>query len=108
MIDNSAASQLTITAKSKKQRRMALKRQRELEAKVMESGDLEALAPKIPLQHQTLNLPLGVETVDGQVDPSATLLDNTLEAAAKRKALRVALRKERRTKIKEDNFLRSM
>lgn len=87
---------------------MALKRQRDLEAKIMESGDLEALAPKIPLQHQTLNLPVGKETAGGQLDPSATQLDNTLEAAAARKALRVALRKERRTKIKENNYLRSM
>ncbi|KAL1896573.1 hypothetical protein Sste5346_004607 [Sporothrix stenoceras] len=92
-------------SKSKKQRRMALKRQREMEAKIFESGDLSALAPKIPLQHQTLNLPVGVEGKDGK---EATLLEDTLEAASKRKELRVALRKERRAKIKESNYLRSM
>ncbi|CAK7197469.1 hypothetical protein SEUCBS139899_000116 [Sporothrix eucalyptigena] len=83
-------------SKSKKQRRMALKRQRELEAKVLATGDLTALAPKIPLQQQSLNL----------ADSSADA--DTLAAAAKRKELRVALRKERRAKIKESNYLRSM
>lgn len=83
-------------AKSKKQRRMALRRRRELEAKVLATGDLAALAPKIPLQHQSLNL------ADSEADADA------LAAAARRKELRVALRKERRAKIKESNYLRSM
>lgn len=83
---------------------MALRRQRELEAKVLATGDLTALAPKIPLQHQSVNLPLGVAAADGQ----SSLLEDTLEAASKRKELRVALRKERRAKIKESNYLRSM
>ncbi|CAK7264533.1 hypothetical protein SEPCBS119000_001045 [Sporothrix epigloea] len=83
-------------SKSKKQRRMALKRQREMEANILASGDLSALAPKIPLQHQSLNLTdSGAET-------------DTMAAAARRKELRVALRKERRAKIKENNYLRSM
>ncbi|CAK7215743.1 hypothetical protein SCUCBS95973_002581 [Sporothrix curviconia] len=84
-------------SKSKKQRRMALKRQRELEAKVLATGDLTALAPKIPLQHQSLNL----------TDDSGAETD-TMAAAERRKELRVAMRKERRAKIKETNYLRSM
>ncbi|EFX03522.1 ribosomal protein l37, mitochondrial [Grosmannia clavigera kw1407] len=87
-------------SKSKKQRRMAAKRQRDLEAKMLVTGDLEALAPKIPLQHQTINLPVGT---GGPED-----LESTLLAAAKRTELRVALRKERRATIKESNYLRSM
>ncbi|CAK7220265.1 hypothetical protein SBRCBS47491_004129 [Sporothrix bragantina] len=83
-------------SKSKKQRRMALKRQRELEAKVLATGDLTALAPKIALQHQSLNL----------TDSGAEA--DTMAAAARRKELRVALRKERRAKIKESNYLKSM
>ncbi|ERS95557.1 ribosomal protein l37, mitochondrial [Sporothrix schenckii 1099-18] len=93
-------------SKSKKQRRMALRRQRELEAKVLATGDLTALAPKIPLQHQTVNLPVGAERAEGQ--PAPTQLEDTLAAAGKRKELRVAMRKERRAKIKESNYLRSM
>ncbi|OAA68601.1 ribosomal protein l37, mitochondrial [Niveomyces insectorum RCEF 264] len=91
-------------SKSKKQRRMAAKRQRDFEAKILASGDLTALAPKIPLQHQSINLPV----VDAAGGGSALDLDNALLAAAKRKELRVAQRKERRAKIKESNYLRSM
>ncbi|CAK7268016.1 hypothetical protein SEPCBS57363_002888 [Sporothrix epigloea] len=83
-------------SKSKKQRRMALKRQRELEASILATGDLSALAPKIPLQHQSLNLTESSAETD------------TMAAAARRKELRVAMRKERRAKIKESNYLRSM
>ena len=61
---------------------------------------MTALAPKIPLQHQTLNLEGGGEVT--------TDVGETLAAAVKRTELRVAMRKERRAKIKEDNYLRSM
>ncbi|KAK4201803.1 mitochondrial ribosomal protein L37-domain-containing protein [Triangularia verruculosa] len=85
-------------SKSKKQRRLAAKRQKQLEAKLMASGDLEALAPKIPIQKQTINLP-GAET--GEVKEA-------LLAADKRQELRRAMRKERRAAIKESNYLKTM
>ncbi|KAK2073523.1 hypothetical protein P8C59_007804 [Phyllachora maydis] len=85
-------------SKSKKQRRMAAKRRQQLEAKMLATGDLEALAPKIPLQHQSINLP-------GREDGG---LDDALAAADKREELRKAMRKERRAKIKESNYLKSM
>ncbi|KAJ9157818.1 hypothetical protein NKR23_g765 [Pleurostoma richardsiae] len=84
-------------SKSKKQRRLAAKKQRELEARILASGDLSALAPKIPLQQQSINLPgEGGSTEDA------------LMAAAKREELRRAMRKERKSKIKESNYLKSM
>jgi large subunit ribosomal protein L54 len=86
------------TAKSKKQRKLAARRQKQLEAKLFASGDIEALAPKIPLQQQSINLP---GSVDGGVD-------DALVAAAKRDELRRAMRKERKAKIKEANYLKSM
>ncbi|PKS10570.1 hypothetical protein jhhlp_002324 [Lomentospora prolificans] len=85
-------------SKSKKQRRLAAKKQRQLEAKILASGDVEALAPKIPLQHQTVNLPDGG---DGSVS-------QVLEAAARRDELKKAMRMERKAKIKEANYLKSM
>lgn len=86
------------TAKSKKQRRIAAKRQRELEAKMLATGNLEALAPKIPIQQQSINLP-------GK--PDGDVADAIL-AVEKREELRKAMRKERKAKIKEDNYLKSM
>jgi large subunit ribosomal protein L54 len=86
------------TAKSKKQRRLALKRQRLQEARLLASGDLAALVPKIPLQKQTVNLP-AAETGN---------LGQAVEAADKREELRRAMRKERRSKIKESNYLKAM
>ncbi|ROW11460.1 hypothetical protein VMCG_00945 [Cytospora schulzeri] len=85
-------------SKSKKQRRLAAKRQRDIEAKILATGNLEALAPKIPLQQQSINLP-GAE--DGSVE-------DALMAADKREELRKAMRKERKAKIKEANYLKSM
>lgn len=85
-------------AKSKKQRKLAAKRQKALEAKLLAEGNLEALAPKIPLQHQSINLP-GNEN---------GTLEQNIEAAQKREELRKAMRKERKAKIKETNYLRSM
>ncbi|ROV94628.1 hypothetical protein VPNG_09210 [Cytospora leucostoma] len=85
-------------SKSKKQRRLAAKRQRELEAKILATGDLAALAPKIPLQQQSINLP-GAE---------GGTVQEALAAAEKREDLRKAMRKERKAKIKEANYLKSM
>ncbi|KAL7789391.1 mitochondrial ribosomal protein L37 domain-containing protein [Trichoderma ceciliae] len=85
-------------SKSKKQRKLAAKRQKTLEAKLIAEGNLEALAPKVPLQQQSVNLP-------GEQDGS--VLDNIV-AADKREELRKAMRKERRAKIKESNYLKSM
>lgn len=81
-------------SKSKKQRRIAAKRQRVLEAQVLASGNIEALAPKIPLQQQSINLPDSPE--------------QAFEAVDKREELRTAMRKERKAKIKEANYLKSM
>jgi large subunit ribosomal protein L54 len=89
---------LISSAKSKKLRRAAAKRQRKLEAKMLASGDMSALQPKIPLTQQSIDLPANEEgTIEG-----------ALEAEAKRKELRSALREERRKKIKETNYLKSM
>ncbi|KAI8954341.1 mitochondrial ribosomal protein L37-domain-containing protein [Xylaria longipes] len=85
-------------SKSKKQRRLAAKRQRTLEAKLMAEGNLEALAPKIPLQHQAINLPANESgTTEGAV-----------AAHDAREELRRAMRRERKAKIKESNYLKSM
>ncbi|KAI2635487.1 mitochondrial ribosomal protein L37-domain-containing protein [Xylaria nigripes] len=85
-------------SKSKKQRRIAAKRQRVLEAKLLAEGNLEALAPKIPLQQQTINLP-GNET---------GTIKGAVEAQGAREDLRRAMRRERRATIKETNYLKSM
>ncbi|EHA54372.1 hypothetical protein MCOR27_001503 [Pyricularia oryzae] len=85
-------------SKSKKQRRLAAKKQRALEAQLLASGDLSALAPKIPVQQQSINLP---SAEDGSVE-------SAVGAAETREALRSAMRKERKAKIRENNYLRSM
>jgi large subunit ribosomal protein L54 len=77
---------------------VAAKRQRKLEARLLASGDTEALAPKIPLQQQTIDLPANEE---GSVQGS-------LNAVDVREELRHAMRRERRAKIKETNFLKGM
>ncbi|KAI0460157.1 mitochondrial ribosomal protein L37-domain-containing protein [Xylaria acuta] len=85
-------------SKSKKQRRIAAKRQRALEAKLLAEGNLEALVPKIPLQHQAVNLPANESgTTEGAVAAHDT-----------REHLRRAMRRERKAKIKESNYLKSM
>jgi len=85
-------------SKSKKQRKLAARRIRLAEERALAEGNLDALMPKIPLQEQSINLP-GNEagTVEGAV-----------EAAAAREELRKAMRKERKAKIREDNYLKSM
>ncbi|OAA59334.1 ribosomal protein L37 [Cordyceps fumosorosea ARSEF 2679] len=85
-------------SKSKKQRRLAAKRQKALEAELLASGNLEALQPKIPIQQQSINL---------QGEENGTVADN-LAAAEKRQELKLAMRKERKAKIKETNYLKSM
>jgi large subunit ribosomal protein L54 len=69
-----------------------------LESKLLASGDLEALVPKIPLPKQSINLPGA-----GEGD-----LKSAVHALGKREELRKAMRKERKAKIKEDNYLRTM
>lgn len=85
-------------SKSKKQRRLAAKRQRALEARLLAEGNIEALAPKIPLQHQSINLPANEEGS----------LEGALAAQQARENLRKSMRKERKAKIKETNYLKSM
>ncbi|KAI1113628.1 mitochondrial ribosomal protein L37-domain-containing protein [Nemania sp. NC0429] len=85
-------------SKSKKQRRAAAKRQRVLEAKLLAEGNLEALAPKIPLHHQTINLPAN----------KAGTAEGAVAAVGAREELRRAMRRERKAKIKESNYLKSM
>ncbi|KAI1779452.1 mitochondrial ribosomal protein L37-domain-containing protein [Hypoxylon cercidicola] len=85
-------------SKSKKQRRIAAKRQRVLEARLLAEGNIEALAPKIPLQHQSINLPSNEEGT----------MEGALAAQQAREDLRRAMRKERKAKIKESNYLKSM
>lgn len=85
-------------AKSKKQRRLAAKQQKAREAKLLASGNLDDLAPKIPLQHQSINLP-------GEEGSS---VQENIEAADKREELKKAMRQERKAKIKESNYLKSM
>jgi len=77
---------------------MAAKRKQKLEAQTLASGNLEALVPKIPFQQQSVNLP-GAEK-DG--------VEGAVFAADKREELRRAMRKERKAKIKESNYLKSM
>uniref|UniRef100_A0A8H7TNV7 Large ribosomal subunit protein mL54 n=1 Tax=Bionectria ochroleuca TaxID=29856 RepID=A0A8H7TNV7_BIOOC len=85
-------------SKSKKQRKLAAKRKLALEAELLAQGNLEALAPKIPLPQQSINLP-------GEENSS---VQQNIEAAEKRNELRKAMRKERKAKIKESNYLKSM
>lgn len=65
---------------------------------MLASGNLEALQPKIPLQQQSINI---------QGEENGTVADN-LAAAEKRQELKLAMRKERKAKIKESNYLKSM
>lgn len=56
------------------------------------------MEPKIPLTQQSIDLPANEEgTIMG-----------ALEAGDKREELREAMRRERRNKIKESNFLKGM
>lgn len=79
-------------AKSKKQRQRA--------AKALRKQQLlhpESLAPKIPLYEQSIDLPAG----DGS-------LEGAMEAGEAREGLRRSMRTKRRSKIKEDNYLKAL
>ncbi|KAL6720830.1 hypothetical protein ACLMJK_002755 [Lecanora helva] len=79
-------------AKSKKQRRLASKA-----ARALKTGNHAALhTVKVPLEEQSIDLPAGMEPEEGA------------EAQEAREDLRLAMRKARRKKIKENNFLRGM
>lgn len=81
-----------MTAKSKKQRRIAAKALRK-----QQLLNPESLAPKIPLYEQTIDLPSGDGTVEG-----------SRKAYQAQQELTKAMRGNRRRKIKEDNFLKAM
>ncbi|KAJ5042083.1 mitochondrial 54S ribosomal protein mL54 [Drepanopeziza brunnea f. sp. 'multigermtubi'] len=84
-------------SKSAKLRRKAAKRARKLEALRRASGQAEPEV-RVPLTQQSIDLPANEEgTVEG-----------ALVAEGKRQELRGAMRRERRKKIKEANFLRGM
>lgn len=77
-------------SKSKKQRRLAAKRLRKEQM-------LNPPVPKIPLYEQTIDLPAGDGSLDGNV-----------QAAGARGELTKAMRTKRRGAIKEANFLKAM
>lgn len=77
---------------------MAMKAQRDYEAKLLAEGNLEALAPKVPLQQQSIDL---AWNADGNVR-------GALKAKRAREDVTDAMRKERRAKIKETNFLKGV
>jgi len=57
----------------------------------------EALVPKVPIEHQSIDLPVGDGTVQGAI-----------AAARSREEVSHAMRKGRRKGIKEGNFLKAM
>ena len=81
-----------LTAKSKKQRRLASKAARALKTESNGGNDVV----KVPLEEQSIDLPAGI----GQYE--------TMEAQEAREELNGAMRKARRRRIKEANFLRGM
>ncbi|KAK5658715.1 hypothetical protein OQA88_1524 [Cercophora sp. LCS_1] len=85
-------------SKSRKQRRLAAKRRQQQEAKLLASGNLEALVPPVPLPKQSVNLP-------GSQNGT---LEDSIYAAEKREELRKAMRKQRKEGIKESNYLKTM
>ena len=89
---------------TKKQRKLAEQRaqrlQRRQEQRQLERGagaDVPAPESAVPLHQQTLDLPVGDGTLRGSV-----------EALRAREQLTRSMRKERRAKIKEANFLKNM
>ena len=80
------------TAKSKKQRRAAARA-----ALKAAKANPEALIPKVPIEHQSIDLPAGDGTIKGAIT-----------ALRAREELRDAMRKGRRKSIKEGNFLKAM
>lgn len=62
------------------------------------SGNIEALAPKVPITKQSIDLPSNEE--------NTTV--GALKAVGSREEIRKALRNERRKDIKQKNYLKSM
>lgn len=92
------ANPSSLVAKSKKQRRAAMKRQRKLEERLLAEGNSGLLDPKVPLQEQSVDLPSNEEGT----------LEGGLEAVERREEVRRAMRRARRTNIKEKNYLKGM
>ncbi|KAG8626398.1 hypothetical protein KVT40_005343 [Elsinoe batatas] len=88
-------------AKSAKQRRKAAKALRKREAALAASG--ESLAPPVPIEEQSVDLPVG-----DSLGTSEAAVQLNIEATSARQDVTKALRKKRRAKIKEMNFLKSM
>jgi len=65
---------------------------------MLASGDVSVFEPKIPITQQSIDLPANE---DGSTE-------GALKAERKREELKAAMRQERRKKIKETNFLKSM
>lgn len=75
----------------------ALTKKQERRLKRQQASNPEVSTPKVPLHEQTIDLPAGHET-----------LDAALDAYQARGKLTKAMRENRRAKIKESNFLKSM
>lgn len=89
-------------AKSKKQRRIALKAARKA------ALDPASRTVKIPYDHQTIDLPVA-EAQDGRVELNGAGGERGWEKAQRaREELTQAMRARRRKAIKETNFLSSM
>ena len=80
------------TAKSKKQRRLAAKVER---TRFSESNNATQVA-QVPLEEQSIDLPAGMDIEQGSV------------AFEARQELNAAMRRARRKKMKETNFLKGM
>ncbi|POS86686.1 hypothetical protein EPUL_001837, partial [Erysiphe pulchra] len=91
---SSSNDESDLFSKSKKLRRKAAKKQRKLEALKEASGKFEEV--KVPLTQQSIDLPSNEE---------GTLIGAT-NAEEARRELRIAMRSERKKKIKEKNYLR--
>jgi large subunit ribosomal protein L54 len=65
---------------------------------MLESGNYDALIPKVPITQQSIDLPSNEQGT----------LDGAMEAADTREEIRKALRKQRRAAIKQNNYLKSM
>ena len=79
-------------AKSKKQRRLASKAARALKT----GSNAIPHTVKVPLEEQSIDLPAGMGLQEG------------IQAQGAREELNGAMRKARRKKIKENNFLKGM
>lgn len=85
-------------AKSKKQRRKAARAERRRELL-----DPESLKPKIPVEHQSIDLPSATPEADQTGESEAQRV-----AREARQGLTGAMRKGRRKSIKEGNFLKGI